>query len=504
MSEFGDERLARRAAAGDRRAFEQIYRRYNQQLYRFCLAVLGDPHDAQDALQNAMVKVLRALPGEQRQIKLKPWLYRIARNEAVETLRRRREHPKPDLEQAAPSAAQIAERAEDRERLRTLFADLEALPERQRGALIMRELSGLSFEEIAEAFETSPATARQTVYEARLSLRQMEEGREMRCEEVMRALSDADGRLRRRRNLRAHLRGCPSCRAFADEMDERRSELAALAPLPLVASAGVLHGALGQAQGGVVAGGAAGAAGSAGTSGSLGIGAGKAIATSTVAKSAATVAVAAVVGVSAADRTGLIDAGLPGPGSATKTSGAGSKSVAVHRAARPGDSAGRAAGQSNPQASGEQSPQGARGAPAAPLSSSPDSPGSAPDTPPGQSGSAPSQGHGHGKAKGKGSGKPDTLPAASAHGQQTASAHKAPQANASPPGHRQGAGRPHPKGKGNPAADKAPASPPSAQKPASPPAGGSITEGVVPSPPADPSIGAEHGPDGGAHTPFQR
>jgi RNA polymerase sigma-70 factor (ECF subfamily) len=54
-----DERLAQRAANGDRRAFEAIYKRYHQDLYRFCLAMVGNPQDAQDALQNAMVKVLR-------------------------------------------------------------------------------------------------------------------------------------------------------------------------------------------------------------------------------------------------------------------------------------------------------------------------------------------------------------------------------------------------------------------------------------------------------------
>jgi RNA polymerase sigma factor (sigma-70 family) len=500
VSEFGDERLARRAAAGDRRAFEQIYRRYNQQLYRFCLAMLGDPHDAQDALQNAMVKVLRALPGEQRQIKLKPWLYRIARNEAVETLRRRREHPKPDLEQAAPSAAQIAERAEDRERLRTLFADLEALPERQRGALIMRELSGLSFEEIAKAFETSPATARQTVYEARLSLRQMEEGREMRCDEVMRALSDADGRLRRRRDLRAHLRGCPSCRAFADEMDARRSELAALAPLPLVASAGILHGALTQAKSAGVVSGTAGASGAAGAGGPLGLGAaGKAIATSAAVKSAATVAVVAVAGVSAADRTGLIDAGLPGHGdSGAKTSRSGAS--AQPSAPAKGPAARQPAG-ARAQSTGQRSANGAHDA--APTGSASPAAGAharAPGAAPGQDGTAASTAHG-GKANGQSPGKPDALPAASGAGQQTAGAQKSPHASPTPPEPPQA--RSQSRSQNGAGSQKAPPPSPPAPKPEPSSTEGSATEEVVPSPPADPSIGVEHGPDGEAKTPFQ-
>ena len=301
---LSDERLAQRAAGGDQRAFEAIYSRYHQSLYRFCLAMVGNPQDAQDALQNTMVKVLRALPGEQREIQLKPWLYRIARNESIETLRRRHDNEELEPEQAA--IVGVAETAEARERLRTLLADLEQLPERQRAALVMRELAGLDFAEIGAAFGSSAAVARQTLYEARLSLRQLKAGREMRCAEVMRELSDADGRVTRRREISAHLRGCADCRAFREDIAKRHEGLAAIAPLPLAASAGLLHGALG---GSGAAG--AGSATSGGLAGTVGVGAGKAVATSTIVKSVATVAVATVLGASAADRGGLVNLPLP-------------------------------------------------------------------------------------------------------------------------------------------------------------------------------------------------
>jgi RNA polymerase sigma factor (sigma-70 family) len=237
-----------------------------------------------------MVKALRALPGETRRIRLRPWLYRIARNEAVEVLRRRRDSAELDPELVA-SADEPSETAAARERLRHLFADLGELPERQRSALVMRELAGLGFEEIAQAFDTSAAVARQAVYEARLGLRQMEAGREMRCRNVMWDLSEADGRVARRRDIQAHLRACPECRAFAEEIRGRRDDFAAIAPLPLAVSAGLLQGLLG------------GGAGAAGT-------AGAAAGTSVVAKAVATVAVAAV-GVTAADRGGVIETPLP-------------------------------------------------------------------------------------------------------------------------------------------------------------------------------------------------
>jgi len=383
------------------RSFESAYRRYHQSLYRYCFSILGNAEDAQDALQNAMLKAMRALEGEQREIKLKPWLYRIAHNESIELLRKRRDEARIDPELVA-SSGEPAEAAAQRERLRRLLGDLSELPDRQRAALVMRELGGLGFEQIGEAFGTSAAVARQTVYEARLSLRRLEAGREMSCEKVMQQLSDADGRVSRRRDIKAHLRSCRDCREFRDAIAGRRRDLAALAPLPAVASTGILQALLGGAGGHAGAG--------AGLTGSVGAGAGKAVATSALVKSVATVAVVAAVGVTAADRGGLIDAGLPGgDGGATTTRGA--------------------------------APAGA-GVPAASDSELPTSGNAS-----GEIGNAAKQqtsnskqfgklGAGDAAATGKANGNPDTgqgdehgasatLPAASQHGQETAAEHKA-------------------------------------------------------------------------------
>ena len=87
---LSDERLAGRAAEGDERAFAAIYERYHQALYRYCRSIVGNGDDASDALQNTMARVLRALPGERRAIALKPWLYRIARNESLRVIDARR------------------------------------------------------------------------------------------------------------------------------------------------------------------------------------------------------------------------------------------------------------------------------------------------------------------------------------------------------------------------------------------------------------------------------
>src|SRR5262249_20367967 len=242
--------------------------------------------DAQDALQNTMVKVLRSLPGERRRIELKPWLYRIAHNESVELLRRRRSGEQLDPETVARGLG-LADEAAARERLRHLVADLGELPERQRGALVMRELAGLEFDEIGDALGTSPAAARQTLYEARLGLREMDAGREMTCGEVTRALSDADGRVLRRRDIRAHLRDCSSCRRFRQEIDDRGRDLAVLSPLPGAAAAGLLQGVLG----------GTGGSGGGGAFAALGAGAAKSAGAPAVLKSAVAVVVVAAIGV---------------------------------------------------------------------------------------------------------------------------------------------------------------------------------------------------------------
>jgi len=472
---WSDDRLARRAVGGDERAFAAIFDRYHQPLYRYCLAIVGDPQDAQDALQNTMVKVLRALPGEERRIELKPWLYRIAHNESIELLRRRRETRQLDPELAAPGSGLAAEAA-SRERLRQLIGDLEQLPQRQRGVLVMRELGGLEFAEIGTALGTSAAVARQTLYEARQSLRQMDEGREMSCEAVTRALSDGDGRVARRRDLRAHLNGCADCRRFRDEIEGRERDLAALSPLPAIAAAGILQGLLG----------GHGAMG--GLAGALGGGAAKSLGASAALKGAATVAVVATIGVGVADRGGLIDAGLPGDrgsqqSSAPQQSG---NPAAAGPAAAPLGQAGSGPAAVPDRGEGadlDRSRAVSKPDPAQPGNSPPASPG--PDVAPAPRGAGAAHPHGKGHAK--------QLPSASQHGQQTAAAHKA--GNRGPAGKKSHPTRPPkpPKAFASPGSSKPPRS--AAATPAPPP---------PPAPAAAPEAKPEKGPDASTAPPFQQ
>jgi RNA polymerase sigma factor (sigma-70 family) len=241
LRSFGDDRLGRLAAAGDKRAFAVVYERHHHAIYRYCRSLLGNPDDAADALQNTMAAALRGLEGETRAIRLKPWLFRIAHNECVSILRTRR--PEVAIDDSLELEAANGDEPLVRERLRQLMADLQELTPHQRGALVMRELSSLSYDEVALVLGGSTAAARQTVYEARSALHELAEGRAMECESVQRALSDNDGRVLRGRRLRSHLRACGSCRDFRDLIKTRRHDLACIAPpLPVALAGGAAAG----------------------------------------------------------------------------------------------------------------------------------------------------------------------------------------------------------------------------------------------------------------------
>lgn len=263
---LGDEALMRLAARGNQAAFSVIFDRHHQALYRYALTILGNREDAFDAVQNAILKLLRSLPGEQRDLKLKPWLYRIVHNEAISMIRQRAPRSEGAVEDLGAEDSN-----HDRLRAQAIIADLSTLGEQQRSAVAMRELNGLSHAEIGGALKISEAAAKQAVYEGRVALQQIEEGREMACSEVQKSLSANDRRLVKSRRVRSHLRSCAACRSFQESIRERRSGLAGIAPLPVALSAKLLSGALGG--GGGPAGGLMVGAGTTGAGHMLGVGA---------------------------------------------------------------------------------------------------------------------------------------------------------------------------------------------------------------------------------------
>jgi len=164
-----DRRLVDLVRDGYDGAFEEIVRRYRRPLDRFAAAIVGGR--SEDVTQDAFSKALMALRGSRAEIELRPWLYRIVRNTALNDLRDRGPLAE-ELPETLAGAGSAASEVEAREELSELMGRLQALPESQRAALVMRELEGLSHDEIAAALGVSGGAARQAIYRARATLRE--------------------------------------------------------------------------------------------------------------------------------------------------------------------------------------------------------------------------------------------------------------------------------------------------------------------------------------------
>src|SRR3954454_24537325 len=226
-----DERLALQVAGGNDADFATLYRRYESTLLGYCRSITRNADDAGDALQNAMLKALLALRREERSAPLRPWLFRIVHNEAVNQVTRRPlvAPPRPDNQHAAVAGAD--EQAAARERVAEIVSDLRELPLRQRAALVMRELGDLDYPEIALALDVTENNARQLVFTARAGLKDRQEGRGLSCDAVRDMVLLADARRLRRRAVRAHLRTCAGCQEFADSDPAPRRPLSWVAGL---------------------------------------------------------------------------------------------------------------------------------------------------------------------------------------------------------------------------------------------------------------------------------
>jgi RNA polymerase sigma factor (sigma-70 family) len=167
-----DERLADLAADGHETAFDAIVDRYRTPLTRYCAGIVG-PSRAEDAVQQTLINAHDALKRTDEVRHLRSWLYRIAHNAALNVLRAVRDDVSLD---AASGAAAVAEddpaaAFERSERFRATVGALQELPERQRAALVLRELEGRSHEEIAETLGVTKGSARQHLMRARIAVR---------------------------------------------------------------------------------------------------------------------------------------------------------------------------------------------------------------------------------------------------------------------------------------------------------------------------------------------
>ena len=175
-----DEQLVASFRDGNNEAFRVIYDRYRQRLFAYTRQMLpGSRQDAEDALQDVFVRAFGGLRANDRELALRAWLYRIAHNRCIDELRRPAP-PAPELMELVrpPLHDPIAE-AEQREALRRLIADVRRLPGQQRSALLMRELAGMSYVEIADALVISLPAVKSLLVRARVGLAQSAEARQL-------------------------------------------------------------------------------------------------------------------------------------------------------------------------------------------------------------------------------------------------------------------------------------------------------------------------------------
>ena len=171
-----DRQLVARAQGGDPEAFSQLVERHQTMVYRLALGKTGSPQDAEEVTQTAFLKAWQGLRTFQGKAAFSTWLYRLTANAAVDLLRRRREPAlsldDPDLPPIPDQTPSPEELSMAAERRRLLWQAIDQLPESHRLPLVLRELEGLSYREIARALDLEEGTVKSRLARGRLMLRQ--------------------------------------------------------------------------------------------------------------------------------------------------------------------------------------------------------------------------------------------------------------------------------------------------------------------------------------------
>src|SRR3954469_7282318 len=246
-------------------AFEKLYRQHVGDVYRYSLAVLGNPADAEDVTQTTFLNAYRAIHAGERPRKPAPWLRTIAHNVCRQRWRQasRRPHEVAELDDLTGPAAAAVEEEPDAHSAADITHALQSLPFNQRTALVMRELEGRRQAEIARELDLSESAVEALLFRARRAMREQLES-SITCGEAARAISrQLDRSLSReeRSSLRAHLRSCEECAGFARQARAQRGAMKALGAVPLPAALLAWKGGAAGAGAGSAGGGLAAAAG---------------------------------------------------------------------------------------------------------------------------------------------------------------------------------------------------------------------------------------------------
>ncbi|CAN5266880.1 sigma-70 family RNA polymerase sigma factor [soil metagenome] len=166
---LADTHLVTRAKAGRVDAFEELVRRHRLRVYRVALRMLGDPGDAEDATQDAFVQAWRGMSRFRADSAFSTWMYRIVTNRCLNVLRARRpDNPLPeDQRSTGEGPAEVVEAAT---RIDDLKRAIERLTPEQRAPVVLRELEGCSYEQLAEALDITVPAVKSRLHRARMEL----------------------------------------------------------------------------------------------------------------------------------------------------------------------------------------------------------------------------------------------------------------------------------------------------------------------------------------------
>jgi RNA polymerase sigma factor (sigma-70 family) len=227
-----DEQLVVLFRAGHDEAFQVIHDRYHKRLEAYARQMLPCGYDVEDVLQDAFVRAYRALLVDERQLALRAWLFRIVHNRCIDEMRRATPTPSEELADLPSHTDDPVVRIDARESLRRLVADIRRLPEQQRSALLLRELSGISYTELAVVLDTTVPAVKSLLVRARMELARASAARDTACSEIQEELTLAhDQGVRAGPTVRRHLRDCPACRSYRGQICLVKKRLAALSPL---------------------------------------------------------------------------------------------------------------------------------------------------------------------------------------------------------------------------------------------------------------------------------
>jgi RNA polymerase sigma factor (sigma-70 family) len=301
-----DERLIALIRSGNEGAFEHLFERYRARLLGFCRHMLGSKEDAEDVLQEVFVASYNAIRADDREINARPWLYRIARNRCLNHLRRPTQDGRDTMDDQVHShGISTADLVHKRADFRHLLQDIQKLPETQRTALLLREMDALSYEQIADAMDTTVPSVKSLLVRARIGLAEAAEARRLSCTDVRLELAEiAEGLKKKTPSIRRHLRECEHCGEFRAQLKKTSTTMAIALPLgPLMIFKKLVAAKLGlaAASGGAAAGG--GAAGGGAAAG--GAAAGGAAATGAAATGAAAGGIAGGGGIAAGGAVGV-------------------------------------------------------------------------------------------------------------------------------------------------------------------------------------------------------